>query len=331
MARSKIMNYSWVWNNVGFVICCALSLGALFGVHADESTQQNNWGYSVSTAVVTGFWIVFSIPWFLWEKRRPGPRLPPGENYLTWGYKQTWFTAKQAWQLRQTFFYLSAYFLLGDGTGTLITVVSIAQTQVVQFSATQNTYLIMVQGASAVVGVLAAYWIQARFKIKTKTMLQVTNFSCVVLGLWGTVGIWTTKFGLHNLWEFWLFAAQYGFTLGAQFSYGQAFMSELVPQGREYLFFGLLGIVSKGSGWIGPIVSSAIVASSGNQWCAFPFITALLFVPAVAICFIKVEKSRIECAEYLRKEAKHLRRVESSSGSQTPGRRESLLVHSKNI
>jgi MFS-type transporter involved in bile tolerance (Atg22 family) len=62
------------------------------------------------------------------------------------------------------------------------------------------------------------------------------------------IGIWTDKVGYHNLWEFWFFNAQYGFTMGAQFSYGQAFMAELVPRGREYMFFSLLGIVSKGSG-----------------------------------------------------------------------------------
>jgi MFS-type transporter involved in bile tolerance (Atg22 family) len=79
-------------------------------------------------------------------------------------------------------------------------------------------------------------------------MLQATNFGCLLVALWGMAGIWTTKLGYHNLWEFWFFNAQFGFTMGAQFSYGQAFMAELVPRGREYMFFSLLGIVSKGSG-----------------------------------------------------------------------------------
>jgi len=122
------------------------------------------------------------------------------------------------------------------------------------------------------------------------------------------IGIWTTKVGYHNLWEFWFFAAQYGFTLGAQFGYGQAFMAELVPRGREYMFFSLLGIVSKGSSWIGPIVSASIADASGNQWCAFPFVAALTFVPFVGIFFIDEVKSRRECAEYLANEATVLRK-----------------------
>jgi MFS-type transporter involved in bile tolerance (Atg22 family) len=159
------------------------------------------------------------------------------------------------------------------------------------------------------------------------------------------IGIWTTKVGYHNLWEFWFFNAQFGFTMGAQFSYGQAFMAELVPRGREYMFFSLLGIVSKGSGkpaganlmrpsqrppppshpnppiqstsltfyfyiaWIGPIVCSAIVDRNGNQWTAFPFVAALIFVPFVGIFFISEVKSRKECAEYLARESADLRKV----------------------
>ena len=316
MARSKIMNMSYVWNNVGFTVCCALSLAALVGVGANNSIAQNNWGYSVSVAVCTGFWIIFAIPWFLWEKKRPGPKLPKGDNYLTFGFKQTYFAAKQVWTLKQTFFYLVAFFLLADGINTTITLVSITQTQVVNFSATQNTYLIMVQGGSCVVGVYAAYYLQVLLNLRTKTMLQITNFGCVLVALWGMIGIWTEKAGYHNMWEFWLYGAQYGFTLGAQFSYGQAFMAELVPRGREYMFFSLLGIVSKGSAWIGPIVSSAIVDRNGNQWTAFPWAAALTFFPFVGIFFISEVKSRKECAEYLAREAADLRKVLDDQSSE---------------
>lgn len=309
MARSKVMNISYLYNNLGFTICCALSLAALKGVGANDSVQQNNWGYSVSVAVVTGWWIILAIPWFFWEKKRPGPKLPAGDNYLTFGFKQTWFALKEAWTIKQTFFYLVAYFLLADGINTTITLVAIAQTDAVQFSATQNTYLIMVQGGSAVIGIYVCYELQKFFNLRTKSVLQALNFGCLLLPLWGMIGIWTNKFGYHNLWEFWLFQSVNGFSIGAQYSYGQAYMAELVPKGREYMFFSLLGIVSKGSAWIGPIICSAIVDANGNQWTAFPFVAALTFVPWVGIFFIDEVKSRKECAEYLAKEAGRLRKV----------------------
>ena len=79
------------------------------------------------------------------------------------------------------------------------------------------------------------------------------------------------------------------------------------------MFFSLLGIVSKGSSWIGPIVCSAIVDSNGNQWTSFPFVAALIFVPWVGIFFISEAKSRKECAEYLEREAQDLRKVSADS------------------
>lgn len=309
LARSKVMNHSYGWNNCGFTLCCALSLAALLGLHADASTAANNWGYSVAVAVCTGWWILLAIPWFLYEKRRPGPPLPSGDNYLTFGFRQAWFAGREAWHLRQTFAYLVVYFLLADGINTTVTLVAIAQTQAVQFSAVQNTYLIMVQGASAMAGVFGAYYVQAYFGLRTKTLLQVCNVGCVLLAVWGMVGIWTDKFGYHNLWEFWAFSAVYGLALGPQFSYGQAFMAELIPRGREYMFFSLLGIVSKGSAWIGPIVSSAIVDRTGNQWTAFAFVAALTLVPTVGIFFISEKKAKDEASEYLVREAKDLRRL----------------------
>jgi MFS-type transporter involved in bile tolerance (Atg22 family) len=313
MARSRVMNMSYVWNNVGFTVSAALSLGALAGLRADDSTAQNNLGYSVAVAVTTGFWVLLAGPWFLWEKRRPGPSLPPGTSYLTFGFRQAWFALGEAWTLRQTFAYLVAFFFLADGVGTLVTLVAIAQTQVVDFSATQNTYFIMVQGACAGIGVFVAFWLQQWLGLRTKTVLQVTNVGCVLLAVWGMAGIWTDKVGYHNVWEFWAINTMLGLALGPQFSYGQAFMAELVPRGREYLFFSLLGIVSKGSSWIGPIVSSAIVDRNGNQWAAFPFVAALIAAPTVAIFFISETKSRAECAEYLAREATKLRKVDAQT------------------
>jgi len=43
IARSKITNISYGWNNAGFTACGALSLAALAGIGANNSTAQNNW------------------------------------------------------------------------------------------------------------------------------------------------------------------------------------------------------------------------------------------------------------------------------------------------
>ena len=93
----------------------------------------------------------------------------------------------------------------------------------------------------------------------------------------------------------------------------------MIPRGREYLFFGLVGIVSKGSSWICPVACSAIVDASGNQWMAFPLVAALTLVPTVAIAFISEEKAKAEAAAYLVKETRDLRKVTSAASEVQPG------------
>lgn len=319
LVRSRVMNYSWAWSCIGYAGSCALCVAALAALHADDSAEANSRGYSVSVAICTAVWVVLAVPWFLWEKRRPGPPIPKGDSYWTFGFKQTVFAAKQAWQLKQTVAYMAAFFLLYDGVSTTMTLINIAQSQAVAFSATGNSYLLMVAGFSSAIGGFGAYNLQAKLGLKTKTMLQVSNLTSLIVALWGMVGIWTSVVGYHHTWEFWAMQSVYGLSIGPQYAYGQAFLAELIPRGREYLFFGLVGIVSKGSSWIGPVACSAIVDASGNQWMAFPLVAALTLVPTIGIAFISEEKGRAEAAAYLLKETRELRKATNTPPEAQPG------------
>ncbi|RAL68784.1 hypothetical protein DID88_007475 [Monilinia fructigena] len=209
---------------------------------------------------------------------------------LTFGFKQTYFAGKQVWKLKQTFFYLIAFFLLADGVATLLTLVSIAQTQVVEFSATDNTYLIMVQGGSTTVGVFGAYYLQEKFRIRTKTMLQFCKlWLCTYCSL-GNDRYLDDEIRISHEWEFWLFQAQYGVTLGAQFPYGQAFMAELVPKEES-------------------ICSSVFWVLYQKDRMDWTNCVNINIRSTVAIFWISETKSRVECAEYLEREKMDLQKV----------------------
>lgn len=46
------------------------------------------------------------------------------------------------------------------------------------------------------------YWaIQKKFRLSTKTMMLVTTFWIATITGWGLIGVWSTKFGFHNVWE----------------------------------------------------------------------------------------------------------------------------------
>jgi MFS-type transporter involved in bile tolerance (Atg22 family) len=79
-------------------------------------------------------------------------------------------------------------------------------------------------------------------------------------------------------------------------------ISEVVPKGKEFLFFALFSIIGKTSSFIGPFVSSAIIDRSGNDNMPFAFLLGLGVLSSFLLMMVDVKKSRRECKEYLEKE-----------------------------
>lgn len=79
-------------------------------------------------------------------------------------------------------------------------------------------------------------------------------------------------------------------------------ISEVVPNGKEFLFFALFSIIGKTSSFIGPFVSSAIIDRSGNNNMPFAFLLALGIASTLLLILVDVKKSRRECADYIYKE-----------------------------
>ncbi|KAK6221903.1 hypothetical protein LQW54_001123 [Pestalotiopsis sp. IQ-011] len=141
--------------------------------------------------------------------------------------------------------------------------------------------------------------LQVRFGLGTKTMLYASNVGCCLLAAWGAAGIWTNAVGYHNEWEFWMYACLCGAAVGVQWSYSQAFMGELTPRGHENHFFSLLGVVSKGGSWIGPIISSALIDRTQNAWVPFGFVALLTGVSTLLLVFVDEARGRADCERFL--------------------------------
>jgi len=254
-------------------------------------------------------WLVCAIPWFIFEKRRPGLPLPPNMSFLTIGFIQAHQTLRECMKLKQTFLYLIFYFLMGDVLNTSGTVIWILQTSIVSYSTTQLTYLLLLGITMEMIGIYAFWRVQKYFALTTKTMLVFNVFWILLLAVWGLVGIWTNKFGFKNVWEIWVYQAYYGLMVCPWYAYSQTMISEVIPPGKEFLFFALFSIVGKTSAFIGPLVSSAIIdASHGNNNTPFGFLLALGVASTILLLNISVPKSREECKAFLEAEAEKSRR-----------------------
>lgn len=93
-------------------------------------------------------------------------------------------------------------------------------------------------------------------------------------------------------------------------------ISEVVPRGKEFLFFALFSIIGKTSSFIGPFISSAIIDDSGNNNMPFAFLLGLGVVATGILWLVDVDKSRVECRRYLEGESERLYGSDFSDSSE---------------
>ncbi|KDQ14935.1 hypothetical protein BOTBODRAFT_65877 [Botryobasidium botryosum FD-172 SS1] len=286
LSRNRISNISFTVSSAGEILILAVMIGILKGVKADESVEKNTRAFSILIAFAGAAWFVCALPWFIFEKRRPGLPLPPNTSFFTIGFIQAYQAFRECMKLKQTFLYLIFYFII-----------------IVSYSTTQLTYLLLLGITTQMIGIYAFWRAQKYFALTTKTMLIFNVFWILLLTVWGLVGIWTDRFGFKNVWEVWAYQAYYGLMVCPWYAYSQTMISEVIPSGKEFLFFALFSIVGKTSAFIGPFVSSAIIdASHGNNNTPFGFLLALGVLSAILLVTISVPKSRLECEAFLKAE-----------------------------
>ncbi|KAJ5594855.1 uncharacterized protein N7459_001063 [Penicillium hispanicum] len=310
LERNHISNISTAHSNIGYFLTLALNLSVLLPM------QNDNYSNNLALCLTNSYWVVLGIWWFLFQQKRPGPKVPRGSNYATIGFKQIWLAMREVRSLPQTFLYFLAYFMLADGLNTTGTLVSIIQNDYVSFSFLQITYLGITQAVCSITSTFGFWYIQRYFKFKTKTMFLVTNFFSVFIPFWGMLGLWTTRIGYHNRWEFYFYNVVFGLFQAPYYAYAQTMISELMPRGYDNMLFALFGITNRASSIIGPNVIQAIINDTRNNWMGFPFLFAVCFAAMLAIGFVDIEKGREDCRKFT--EQRRADRVVAESGL-TPG------------
>ena len=106
MQRNRFQNVAFIMQSLGEIIILAVLVGILFSLNVNASVANNNWGLSVLIAYATAVWVVLALPWFWFEKRRPGQDLPPNMNIFAVGFWQLYRAVTQIWRLKQSLLYL---------------------------------------------------------------------------------------------------------------------------------------------------------------------------------------------------------------------------------
>ncbi|KAJ3085550.1 Autophagy protein 22 [Quaeritorhiza haematococci] len=287
-------------------------LSGVFGAAAAAAFYviwKSPWGLKAGIAFSGVWWLLFSIPTFLFLKKRPGPPLPKHENVLIYSWKTVFKTFMAAPKIPRTFAFMFCYFLFADGYSTIASVAVLFAKNELKVDQITVGLLVVITPLAAFAGNYFFYFIQTRLKRSAKTMLLTSLVLYCVVSIYGLLGLTSLPVGFkpYNVingvpWELYLFACVHGMLLGPTQSYSRVVFSELIPPGREAEFFGLFEISDKGSSWMGPLVVASLNNSGGTLRLSFIFFLAVFALPIPIIAMINVAKGKEDAREISQKE-----------------------------
>ena len=256
--RGSVSSYGFGWGYLGSALGLVLAL--VFLQVLFPGRIANVW------LLVAGFFLVFAIPAFR--------HLPPDRtgdmrvrDAAAWGLGRFHVTLREVWGLRDLRRFLLSYFFYIDGILTIIVMAGVIATGTFGFEQTDTIILFLVVQFSALAG--------AFLLAKPTDRLGPRGVLTGVLTMWVMAGI--VAYFVQTTPVFYGLAIVAGLGLGSVQSASRAYMSLLIPEGREAEMFGFYAFCGKTSSVLGPLLfGAATFIAAGNQRPGFLVLTALM-------------------------------------------------------
>jgi len=222
---------------------------------------------------VSVFFLLFALPAFFFLPKDGRAEMKVIEA-ARWGVSNFKAIVVEVWQEKELRNFLFAFFFYIDAILTIIVMAGVVAEETFGFTQTQIIVLFLVVQFSALIGAFA-------FAKPTDRLGPKKVLNGVIL-MWIAVG--TSAFFIQDPRLFYVLAVVAGLGLGSAQSASRAFMSSLIPEGRESEMFGFYAFCGKSSSIIGPqIFGYAAFMAGGNQRPGFLVITVLFIIGLILL------------------------------------------------
>jgi len=273
----KVSSRGFAYGYLGGAILLVLNL--LLVMRAEQLGITAGMAVRLSLLSAGVWWGGFAIITFYLLKSRPKKKtLPPGQSYLTAGFREIVDTFRELRRLPLTARYLLGYLIYNDGIQTVIFASSAFLEQEL-FPGGNPVFLLeiflMVQFV-AVAGALI--FERLAYLIKTKNAIIVS------LVIWAGVVIYAYQF-LNSVPEAWVMAGVIAIVLGVSQALSRSLFARMIPVGKEAAFFGLYEVSERGTSWMGPLLFSIVIARTGSYRLA---LLSLIFFFVVGLIVLSI-------------------------------------------
>jgi len=233
--------------------------------------------------VVAIYYAIMVIPTFLFLRDRSTPKpLPPGENYLSVGFKQLKLTFKHIRRYKDLFRLLIAFLVYNDGVVTVIYFAARYATETVGFSPDDVVKLLIILNVVAAAGAFSFGFIADRIGQKKTIYITLVIWICAVT---------IAYFSYSKAW-FYASAMLVGVGLGSCQSVTRSLLALFTPKQNAAEFFGFLGIAGKALAFLGPITFGTVSKMTGSQRPAILAVGSFFVLGMILLGFVNEARGK---------------------------------------
>jgi len=279
--RDRVSSYGWAMGYLGGGLLLLLNL-ALYQLR-DQIGLETGLAVRINLASAGVWWLGWAfLTWTRVRPRHAARALPPGENYISIGFKQLRQTFSEANKYPHTLRFLLAYLIYNDGIQTVIAIsATFAAAPLIRggLQIEQGTLTMIILMIQFVAFGGALLWGRLAGRVGAKNAILIS------LVIWAAVVIYA-YFGMRGdsrVTEFWILGACIALVLGGSQAISRSLFAQMVPPGKEAEFFSIYEISERGTSWSGPLIFGVV-----NQWRGSlrPAILSLIFFFVVGVILL---------------------------------------------
>lgn len=222
--------------------------------------------YNLLFPVSALFFLVFSMPLFLFLKEKKLPHSDEKFSYLTYGFSKVFDTLKHIGKYKNLRNFLFAFFLYIDAVNTIIFFSGIYASRSLGFGITELAVFFIIVQITAMLGSFLFGAIGDRIGILRSIVVNLFFWIVIILFIFFFVKIdsflYFADFKVHY---FFIVGGFAGTFLGSTQSLSRALMTKLTPKEIKTEFFGFYALFDKTSTLLGPLTFGLVSMLSGSQ------------------------------------------------------------------
>ncbi len=291
----RVSGIGWALGSAGGVLCLLIILPLIM---IFEGTLM----VRLSLVITAAYFALSSIPMFLiFKESGEAKPLPPGENYLTLGFKQTWATIRKAGRYREFIKFVVSFLIYNDGVMMAMNFAAIIGAVLFGMEQTDLIIFIIIVQVTNVAGAFVLGRMADRVGGKRALILSILLMVLAIILMFFTR---TATF-------FFFVGALAGFAMAGIQSVSRTMVGVMSPPGQSAEFYGFFAVAGRTSSFIGPTIYggvayrvaqwyektrglSAVAAEQAGQRVAILSIGVFLLIGLAALGSVNEQQAREE-------------------------------------